>query len=326
MLGKIWDITLPILLALLLTTVLMPVSGFLRRYMPAAAAAGLTLVGGIAALVGLGFALAPQVSGQWEEVADAAADGAKKLQDLLSEEPFNISSSQVDKGVEQIVGQLQGNAGNIAGGVLTGVSTAGSFLITALLALVLCFFFLKDGPRFVPWMGALVGPRAAPHVAEVAVRSWTALSGFIKAQALVGLIDAVAIGAGLIVLDIPFGIPLAVLIFFGAFIPIVGATVTGALAALVALVTNGVTSAIIVVILVLVVQQLEGNVLQPILVGRTLDMHPALVILAVTAGGSLAGIVGTFLAVPALAVWTAAFRYARSQLDDAAKEGPPAPA
>ncbi|WP_114423727.1 AI-2E family transporter [Nocardioides houyundeii] len=322
-LGKVWDITLPILLALLLSTVLAPVAGFLRRFMPAAAAAGLTLLAGIGALVALGFALAPQVSGQWGEVVDAASDGVVKVQDMLSEEPFNVSSSQIDQGVDKFVEELQGNAGSIAGGVLSGVSTASSLLVTALIALVLCFFFLKDGNKFIPWMSGLVGPNSSTHTAEMALRSWTALSGFIRAQALVGLIDAVAIGAGLLVLDIPFALPLAVLIFFGAFIPILGALVTGVLAALVALVTNGLTSAIIVVILVLIVQQLEGNVLQPILVGRTLDMHPALVILAVTAGGSLAGIIGTFLAVPALAVYTAVFRYSREQLELAAQERPP---
>jgi putative heme transporter len=124
---------------------------------------------------------------------------------------------------------------------------------------------------------------------------------------------------------VPLALPLAVLIFFGAFVPIIGAVVTGALAALVALVTNGLATALIVVVLVLVVQQLEGNVLQPILVGRTLDLHAALVILAVGAGGSLAGIVGAFLAVPVFAVATAMVRYGREQLDRPAEPPPQAP-
>ena len=158
--------------------------------------------------------------------------------------------------------------------MLSGAVAAGSLLLTGLLALVLCFFYLKDGPKFVPWVAGLVGPRAAPHVAAVAQRSWATLSGFIKAQAAVGLVDAIFIGVGLVVLGVPLALPLAVLVFFGAFIPIIGAVFTGALAALVALVTSGPTSALIVIVLVLVVQQLEGNVLQPILVGRTLDAAP----------------------------------------------------
>jgi putative heme transporter len=189
---------------------------------------------------------------------------------------------------------------------------------------VLCFFYLKDGPKFVPWASGLAGPRAAPHVAAVAERGWTTLSGFIRAQSLVGLVDAVFIGIGLAVLGVPLALPLAVLVFFGGFIPIVGAFVTGALAALVALVANGFTTALIVVGLVVLVQQLEGNVLQPVLMGRTLDLHPAVVILAVTAGGATAGITGAFLAVPVVAVVTVGVRYARQQLAEQVP-GPGAP-
>jgi predicted PurR-regulated permease PerM len=193
------------------------------------------------------------------------------------------------------------------------VTALGNVVINTLLALVLSFFFLKDGPKFIPWVSGWVGPQAAPHVVEVSRRSWFALSGFIKAQAAVGLVDAVGIGIGLLVLGVPLAVPLAVLVFFGAFIPIVGAIVTGALAAIVALVTNGLTTALIVVALVLVVQQVESNVLQPLLVGKALELHAAIVILAVTAGGSLAGIVGAFLAVPVAAVVTVVLRYARTQ-------------
>lgn len=313
--GMVWDITLPVLLALLLTTVLWPPARLLRKVMPAALAALLTLLGGLGVLVALGMVLAPQVTGQWEEVSDATVNGVRKLQDLIADEPFNVSSEQLDTAFDEVMTQIQGNAGSIASGVISGVSTASSYLITTILALVLCFFFLKDGPKFIPWASGVVGPRAAPHVAEVSRRLWVTLSGFIRAQAAVGLVDALAIGIGLWVLGVPFALPLAVLIFFGAFIPIIGAFLTGAIAALVALVTDGVTTALIVVALIVVVQQLEGNVLQPILVGRTLDLHAALVILAVTAGGGLAGIIGMFLAVPVLAVTVALLRYGRERLE-----------
>ncbi|WP_162599736.1 AI-2E family transporter [Nocardioides solisilvae] len=316
-LGKIWDVTLPVVLGLLLATVLWPPTRLLRKVMPAALAALITLLAGIGVMVGLVFVLAPQVTGQWEEVSDSALEGIRELQDLIAEEPFNVSNEQIDDVFDQVLEQAQGNASSIAGGVLTGVSTATSFLITGILALVLCFFFLKDGPKFIPWLSALAGPRAAPHAAEVSRRLWATLSGFIKAQAAVGLVDAIAIGVGLALLGVPFALPLAVLIFFGAFIPIIGAFLTGAIAALVALVTDGPTTALIVVVLIVVVQQLEGNVLQPVLVGRTLDLHAALVILAVTAGGGLAGIVGMFLAVPVLAVSVALLRYGREQLEEA---------
>ena len=313
--GQLWVVILPILLGLLLATVLWPPVRFLRRKgAPPALAAAVVVVVSLLLLFGLLGGLAPQVTSQSEELADQVTAGLGEVQGYVSGPPFNLGEDQVGRTVDNAINELQANAQNIASRVLSGAAAAGSLLVTSLLALVLCFFYLKDGPKFLPWVSGLVGPRAAPHVSAVAQRSWVTLSGFIKAQAAVGLVDAVLIGIGLAVLGVPLALPLAVLVFFGAFIPIIGAVITGILAALVALVTQGPTTALIVIALVLVVQQLEGNVLQPILVGRTMDLHPALVIIAVTAGGTLAGITGAFLAVPVVAVGAVVVRYARQQL------------
>ena len=323
--GKVWVVLLPVLLGLLLATVLWPPVRLLRRRgVPAALASISVLLVAMLVLFGVVGGLAPQVTGQAQELADQVTAGLGELQEYVTGPPLNLGEDRVGAAVDDVIGQLQANAQNIATRVLSGAVAAGSLLVTGLLAIVLCFFYLKDGPKFLPWLGGLVGPRAAPHVAAIAQRSWHTLSGFIKAQAAVGLVDAVFIGIGLAVLGVPLALPLAVLVFFGAFIPIIGAVVSGALAALVALVTTGPTSALIVIVLVLVVQQLEGNVLQPILVGRTLDLHPALVILAVTAGGTLAGIVGAFLAVPVTAVAAVVVRYARQQLAEL-EPGPDSP-
>ena len=328
--GRLWVVLLPILLALLLATVLWPAVRLLRgRGVPDALAAIGVLLLALLLLFGVVGGLAPQVTGQAQELADQVTAGLGELEQGLTGPPFNLGEDRLGKTVENVTEELQANAQNIVGRLLTGAAAAGSLLVTGLLALVLCFFYLKDGPKFVPWVGGLVGPRAAPHVAAVMQRSWVTLSGFIKAQAAVGLVDAVFIGIGLVVLGVPLALPLAVLVFFGAFIPIIGAVVSGALAALVALVTEGPRDALLVVVLVLIVQQLEGNVLQPILVGRTLDLHPALVILAVTAGGTLFGIVGAFLAVPVVSVAAVTVRYARqhlAELEPAPPESPPAAA
>jgi predicted PurR-regulated permease PerM len=314
--SRLWVVLLPTILGLLLATVLWPPTRWLRRRgVPAALAALLTLVLGLLLLVGIVAALAPQVAGQADELADSVVAGLDELQEFVTGPPLDLGEEEIGRTVDNVIGELQANAQSIATRVLTGAAAAGSVVLTGVLALVLCFFFLKDGPRFVPWISGLVGERSAPHVAELSVRWWHTLSGFLKAQGAVGLVDAVAIGIGLALLGVPLALPLAVLVFFGAFIPIVGAFVTGALAALVALVTNGLTSALLVIGLVLLVQQLEGNVLQPILVGRTLALHPAVVILAVTAGGTLYGITGAFLAVPVVAVAAVGIRYAREQLD-----------
>ncbi len=323
--GKLWVVLLPILLGLLLATVLWPPVSFLRRKgaPPALAASGVLLLS-VLLLVGVVGGLAPQVTSQAEELADQVTAGLGQVQEYVSGPPFNLGEDQVGRTVDNVINELQANAQNIATRVLSGAAAAGSLLVTGLLALVLCFFYLKDGPKFLPWLSGLVGPRAAPHVSALSQRSWVTLSGFIKAQAAVGLVDAVFIGVGLAVLGVPLALPLAVLVFFGAFIPIIGAVFTGALAALVALVTQGPTTALIVIGLVLVVQQLEGNVLQPILVGRTLALHPALVIVAVTAGGTLAGITGAFLAVPVVAVGAVAVRYGRQHLAEL-EPGPGSP-
>jgi predicted PurR-regulated permease PerM len=198
-------------------------------------------------------------------------------------------------------------------------------MLTLVLTLVLTFFFLKDGPRFLPWVARWLPERSASHVAELSHRFWGVLGGFIRAQSGVGLADAIGIGVGLAVLGVPLALPLAVLTFVGAFIPIVGAFITGLLAVLVAWVTDGTTTALIVAALVVVVQQLESNLLSPLLMGRTLALHPALVILGVTAGGTIAGVTGAFLAVPVLAVATAAARYAKELVDDRGAS-PPRPA
>jgi predicted PurR-regulated permease PerM len=321
-LAKLWVVVLPVVFGLLLATVLWPPARLLRRFVPPAAAALVVLLSGFVLLAGLGTLLGSQVAGQWQRLTDAVVAGLDDLRALITGPPLNLGAGQVDDVINEGIERLQSNAGSILGGVLSGVGTAGSFVLNAVLAVVLCFFFLKDGSKFLPWISSLVGSTAAPHVVEVARRSWESLSGFIRAQAAVGLVDAVAIGIWLAVLGVPLVLPLVVLIFFGAFIPIVGAFVTGALAALVALVTEGLTGALIVVALVLVVQQLEGNVLQPLLMGRTLQLHGAMVILAVTAGGSLAGIVGAFLAVPVLAVATTIVRYGREQLDRSVSDEP----
>ena len=323
--GKLWVVILPVLLGLLLATVLWPAVRFLRgKGAPPALAAAVVLLVSLLLLLGLLGGLAPQVTSQSEELADQVTAGLGQVQEYVSGPPLNLGEDQVGATVDNAIDELQSNAQNIATGVLSGAAAAGSLLVTALLALVLCFFYLKDGPKFLPWVSGLVGPRAAPHMSAVSQRSWVTLSGFIKAQAAVGFVDAVCIGIGLAVLGVPLALPLAVLVFFGAFIPIIGAVVTGVLAALVALVTQGPTTALIVIALVLVVQQLEGNVLQPILVGRTMDLHPALVIVAVTAGGTLAGITGAFLAVPVIAVAAVCVRYARQQLAEV-EPGPGSP-
>jgi predicted PurR-regulated permease PerM len=316
-LGKLWVVLLPIVLGLLFTTVLWPAARFLLRHgWPPALAATTVLLGFLASLGGIIALIAPPVGDQVGELADSAAAGLQDIQEWLSGPPFNLGEDQVGQAVDDAINRLQENASSIAEYALTGASAIGNGLITLVLALVLAFFFVKDGPRFVPWLAAQTGARAAPHVAALSSKMWSTLSEFIRQQALVGFIDALFIGLGLWILDVPLVLPLAVLTFFGGFIPIIGAFVAGAFAVLIALVDEGFTTALIVLIIVVLVQQIEGNVLQPIIQGRGFNIHAAVVILAVTAGSSLAGITGAFLAVPVTAVLAVIYRYVRDELDD----------
>ena len=204
---------------------------------------------------------------------------------------------------------MQNQAGAIAGGVFSGIGTAAGLSVTLMVILVVTFFFLKDGHRFLPWLRSATGGRTGLHLTELLTRSWNTLSGYIRAQAVVSLIDAVAIGVGIALLGVPMAFTLAVITFVAGFIPIVGAVVAGVLAVLVALVSLGFTKALIALGIVIAVQQLEGNVLSPLLQSRAMNLHPVVVLVSVTIGGGLFGLVGAFLAVPVAAMVAVAYRY-----------------
>ena len=313
---ELWDVVFPVFLGLVIATIIEPPVTWLRaRRVPGTLATALVLILGLGVLGGVVALLAPTVAGQAPQITQGAVGGIQQIQSWLQGPPFNLGASQIGQYVQLAVDRIQQSAGQIATGVLTGVTTIANSVINAVLALVLAFLFVKDGPKFLPWLRRTAGPTSGGHLAEMGARSWLRLGGFIRSQALIGFVDAVFIGIGLVIFGVPLALPLAVLTFFGAFIPIVGALVAGALAVLIALVVQGLPTAIGVLILILVVQQVEGNLLQPLVQGRGLGLNSALVILAVTAGSSLAGIAGAFLAVPVAAVIAEILRYFGEQID-----------
>ena len=315
-LGKFWSIVLPVVLALFVTSVLWPLTDWLRRRRwPAALAASAVLILALAVVGGAIALIIPSVINQAGEIATQTSAGLAKVQTWLEGPPFNLKADQISGAIDALTDKLQSSASSIAAGVFAGVTSALSLLVTAATALILVFFFLKDGPRFLPWMKRSIGERVGVPVTEVFLRCWGVLGSFIRTQALVSLVDAVLIGGGVLILGVPLALPLAVLTFIGGFVPIVGAFVAGAIAVLIALVTKGLTTALIVLIIIIVVQQLEGNVLQPILQSRSMNLHAAVVLLAVSAGSSLYGIVGAFLAVPVVAVVSEVWRYLAERMD-----------
>ena len=314
--GKTWVILLPVVLAVILCTVLWPPVGWLlRKGVPPAAAALAALVLAVGVIAGLLAAVAPAIVEQSTELAQQASAGVVKVRDWLDGPPLNIGEAQLNSAVSAITDRLNSSSTQIAAGLFTGVGAATSGLITLFTTVVITFFLLKDGPRFVPWLRRTAGRPAAPHLAEVLQRVWATLGGFIRTQALVSFVDAVLIGIGLVVLGVPLAYALAIITFIGGFIPIVGAFVAGVLAVLVALVANGPVIALIVLGIIVAVQQLEGNVLQPWLQSKSMKLHAVIVLLAVTLGASAFGIIGAFLAVPVAAAVAVIIRYYGEQVD-----------
>jgi predicted PurR-regulated permease PerM len=315
--GHIWMVLFPVSMALIVATVLGPPVAWLRsKGWPAALAAAVVVVSFIASIVAVIAVLTPQVAGQAGEVAAGASDGLQKIRDWLTGEPLNLSEGQITGAISALQDKLQSSASAISSGVFTTISTASSIIVNLVLVLMLTFFFVKDGHKFLPWVNSIGGTRSGQHTTEVMSRVWATLGGFIRTQTLVALIDAVIIGAGLAILGSPLAVPLAVVTFFAAYIPIVGAFVSGALAVLVTLVTNDPKAALIALLIVVGVQQLEGNVLSPVLQGKNMNLHPAVVLMSVTAGGSLFGVTGAFLAVPVAASVAEILRYVNERIDE----------
>ncbi|ACU37702.1 AI-2E family transporter [Actinosynnema pretiosum subsp. pretiosum] len=316
LIGKLWVVVMPVLLGLLITTVLWPPARWLRaKGLPPALAASIVLLLGLGVLGGMIALISSSIASGADDIADSATEALGQARQWVSGPPLNLGDGQFDGLIQKGVQQLQASIGSIANSLLTGVGTVTSGVVTGLVALLLAFFFVKDGPRFIPWLRALVGERAGGHLAIVLDRVWGTLGDFIRTQAIVSLFDAVLIGLGLVFLGVPLAVPLAALTFLGGFIPIVGAFIAGAMAVLVALVSNGFTAAVIMLVVVVAVQQIEGNVLQPILQSRSLKLHAAVVLLAVTAGSSLYGIAGAFLAVPVVATAAVVARYLGEVVD-----------
>lgn len=291
-------------IAVLLTVLLAPIVRFLhlRARLSRAAASGIavlglvTLVGGLLALAGRSI-----VNG-FTELSDQASDGVRELTGWLSSGPLGLSTDQIDRYVDQAQAQVSGNASSLVSGALSVGTTVGHVAAGSLITLFCTFFFLLDGRQVWAWFVGLMPVTARDRIHQAGRRGVVTLGGYTRTQILVALVDAVGIGLGALILQVPLALPLATLVFIGSFIPIVGALVSGSVAVLVALVAQGPVVALIMIGVVLLVQQIEGHVLQPLLMGHAVSLHPVAVLLAVAAGSLAAGIVGALFAVPLVAV------------------------
>jgi predicted PurR-regulated permease PerM len=305
-------VVLPVIIALLLTTLLAPAAEWLRRRgAPRLLAAWVVLIGSLAVLIGVVSLLAPQVGAEMDELGRRLQQGFEQVLTWLVEGPLDLTREQINRYVERAFEAARSNSGVITSGVLTGAVKAAEVIAGIILTLVLVFFFLKDGDVFASWIERQAAPDHRHHMRAIGQRSWSALSSYVRGTAVIALVDAVLIGIALLVIGVPLVVPLVVLTFFAGFFPLVGAVTAGAFAALVALVSGGPLDALFVAGAVTLIQQVEGDVLQPVVLGRAVRLHPVVILLALTSGAVLAGIAGAFLAVPLTAVATSVGSYLR---------------
>jgi predicted PurR-regulated permease PerM len=266
----------------------------------------------VALFAGLIALLAPQVAGELDEVGASLKAGSERVLSWLTTGPLDLDEEQIDRFVDTAAERLRENSSRITSGVVAGAVVIGEAITGLLLTLVLLFFFVKDGDKIGAWFLHLFAPERRELVRKMGARGWEALTGYVRGTATIAFVDAVLIGIGLLIIGVPLVVPLMVLTFLGAFFPLVGAVLAGAVAALVALVTSGPLDALLVVGVVTVIQQVEGDVLQPIVMGRSVKLHPLAVLMSLTAGAILGGIPGAFVAVPVTAVIASAIGVARS--------------
>lgn len=294
-------VVIPVLLAIILAAALSPIVMLLRRRgMPALFATWLTLLAVIGILGGIITLIVVAVQNQFDELAIAATEGIDALVDFALQGPIPINEEQINGARDAIVDFV--TSSQFGTGALAGATAVIEIITSTVLLIVILFFFLKDGDRI--WEFFLTpfhGERLA-RGRRIGTTSIGVLGGYVRGTAIIAFVDALFIGIGLTILQVPLALPLAVIVFLGAFIPLIGATLAGVLAALVALVASGPGIALIVIIIVVAVNQLEGNLLQPVVMAQSLNLHPLVILVALTGGTIVGGIVGAVVAVPIAAV------------------------
>ncbi|MEU4687198.1 AI-2E family transporter [Actinoplanes sp. NPDC023714] len=303
LIGMVSIVVIPLAIALLLSALLGPAVGWLLRLgVPSSFATFLVLIGGLAAVVGTLTLVVNQFIDGLPNLTENASAGVRQIQDWARTGPLHLSDAQVDQAIDSAQEWVNSNTTQLTS---TGIATAATIAEVAtglVLVLFATFFFLRDGRKIFRFVVRLFPVNARWSLADAGDASWATLGAYVRATVLVAFIDAVGIGLALLILDVPFPFPLAALVFLGAFIPIVGASVSGAVAVLVALVDQGWVVALLVLGAVILVQQLEGHVLQPLIMGRAVAIHPLAVIIGIACGVVLAGIIGALVAVPLIAV------------------------
>lgn len=314
--GLIWILShfslliIPLMIAALLAGLLSPVSGWLRRNrLPGGLSVAVTIVSFLGLITAALALVGRQLALGFQDLWGQTQAGVRQVQDWLSSGPLKITAGQMDSLFNEAANAVQNNSADILSGALSVGSSAGHFAAGILLTLFALVFFLLDGRRIWRFTSGLLPRRARPAAYGAGIRGWESMVNYVRVQMVVALLDAIGIGGGAALIGVPLALPLSVLVFLGSFVPLLGAFVTGFIAVLLALVANGWVNALIMLGIVLLVQQLESHILQPLIMGRAVSLHPLAVILAVTGGTLAAGIPGALFSVPLLAILNTMVRY-----------------
>ena len=311
-LARLSVVLIPVFVALVVSALMSPVVERLATRMPRLLAVWATLLTATAALAGLGYLLWGPLRSSFDDLSSQWDEARADIERWLVEGPLGLSAERVD----ELSANARDTIERLGSGLLAEPTTAartvtevvGGFFLT----IVLTFFFLKDGPSMWRFLVDRIGASRRALLDDAGYAAFGAMQGWIRGVAITGVADGLLIGAALVILDVPAAIPLAVITFFAAFLPVIGATVAGALATLIALVSDGPGTALIVALVVLAVQQIEGDVLLPLVMRRQVSLHPVVVLLALAVGAAIAGIVGAIVAVPITAALSAAVRSIRA--------------
>jgi predicted PurR-regulated permease PerM len=301
--GRVRVVVIPLIAGLLIAALIHPLAHrFQRMGVPRLGAAFAALFVFFVVLAGAAVAVGFNAADELPTVTDQVSQGVEQVRGYLTNGPFHLSQSQLDDLVDDIRRNLAHNRGKVVSGVISGASVAAEVITGLLVTLFSTFFFLYDGDRIWNWIVTRFPLGARDRVRGAGREAWFTITGYVRGTVFVAAVDAFGIGMGLVGVGVPLVAPLALLTFFGGFVPIIGATVAGIAAVLVTLVSGGVTDALIILGVVLAVQQIEGHVLQPLVMRRAVQLHPLAIVIALSAGGVLAGIPGAIAAVPFVAV------------------------
>lgn len=303
-LSKVFLVVVVFIAALLLTTLLNPLAARLRRRgWNTGLATAASMISGLMVLGIVGWLVAPAVIDEFGQVGKQAAVGVREAQRWLVNGPLHLSPNQVDNIANRLVDQLRGGGGSsIVGGVVSGALAVGEVVAAILLTIVVTVFLVRDGRQIWNWLVGLLPRDSRPRAHQIGQIAWDTLSHYIRGIAIIGAFDAILIGIGLLALGVPLVLPLMLLTFIGAFVPLAGSTVAGFISALVALVDEGLVAALVLVGIIILVQQVEGHVMYPVVMRRAVAVHPVPIILGVAAGALLMGIFGAIVAVPVVGI------------------------